>query len=103
MRLPPIRLRLWMLMVLVAVVAGGMRVHRDAIRWLSLRRLDLQLRALDHAIGEGLNNGTVVGCRGIPPPRNPQKAAYHARLKLKYQWAADRPWFPVWPDLPEPN
>lgn len=32
-----------------------------------------------------------------------EKIDYHLRLRRKYEWLAQLPWLPVWPDPPEPR
>jgi hypothetical protein len=97
--------RRWL--VAVAVVAVPLAVW-DEIVALQQRRLDYELRALDHGLaaqvyGRDSEELPVVYCFSPPPPSDPRKAAYHAALAHKWMEAARWPWLPVAPDPPEPR
>jgi hypothetical protein len=107
MRLLRVRFSIRQIMVVVAAVAVIVAVRIETAR-MRLRRLDCQLRSLDHSIGAARYDGRgVVSCRGpIELPSsvdNPRRAAHHAAMSRKWADAAEHPWLPVEPDPPEPE
>lgn len=104
MRLPRFRVRT--LMAAVAVVGMLLGGSNEIVRTLKWRRLDCQLRAIDQSVAESYYRGTLWSCRGpsVPPPvPDARKAAFHATLRRKYEWAARYPWLPVAPDPSAPE
>jgi hypothetical protein len=102
-----VRFRIWQIMAVVAVVAVVVSVRIETARF-RLRRLDYQLRSINHTIGAARYDGTrVVSCRGPYEPAssvyNPGKAAYHAAMARKWADAARYPWLPAETDPPEPK
>jgi hypothetical protein len=85
----------------------AIRVQIERMRW---RRLDFELRALGHNLSAMKFDGRgAMSCRGPEFPdfpctvRDPSKAAYHTAMARKWAEAAKHPWFPIAPDLPEPD
>lgn len=93
MPVPRVRFTVRRMMVAVAIVAG----------WRDARRMEYGFRALDHAVRERAFATGSSGCFTLACAINPRKAAYHADLARKYEWAAEYPWLPVPPDPPEPE
>jgi hypothetical protein len=96
-------MRRWM--IAVAVVAVPLAAWDEMIT-LRRRRLDYELRALDHDLaakvyGRDSEELPFISCFSSPPPRDPTKAAFHATLARKWTEAARWPWLPVAPDPPE--
>jgi hypothetical protein len=97
-----IRFRVHRLMSAVAIVA----LFSSALRGLEslrARPLELRLTALDHQIGERYYEGKQLPCLGPAPVPDARLAAYHGRLRRKYDWAAQHPWLPVLPDTAPPR
>lgn len=106
--------RIWQLLILVAVVAvaiGSIEAKRRAeenrsraelVEWYQIRAALCRYSQMLYETG-----GDVTCCRCSDPPkhydRNPTKAAYYARLRLKYERAARYPWLEVSPDEQEPD
>jgi hypothetical protein len=102
-----VRFSIRQIMVVVAAVAVIVAVRIEIAR-MRLRRLDYQLRAINHTIGAARYDGTgVVSCRGPyehpSSDYNPRKAAYHAAMARKWAAAAEHPWLPVAPNPAEPE
>src|SRR4051812_39209108 len=113
MRLPKFRVRTLM----VALVAAWSWMVVAKMLWgpeLEQRRVEYRTRAEDHA-DLARNYAELVASYSTPvarrggcvwPPRTLAEvrlsAAYHARLKTKYERAARFPWLPVAPDPPPP-
>jgi hypothetical protein len=66
--------------------------------WLIPRRNDLLSRAMDHAVLEGQYGGAEVFARSPDFPLDARKAAYHRRMKRRYEEAARYPWLRIEPD-----
>jgi hypothetical protein len=99
MKLARVRFTVRRMMVAVAVAALGLTAlsfwaRRDE------RYLKFALGAMTHAgLAEAHRTGGPYG----RVPVNPRKAAYHAALVRKYEWAIRYLWLPVLPDPPEPE
>jgi hypothetical protein len=94
-----IKLTVRRLMVLVAIVAFGLVTFR--------RVAYLRERAEYHAWNESGSMAYTDDARG--PAGDTQRvergellAAYHARMRQKYERAIFFPWLPIEPDPPEP-
>ncbi len=80
------------LMIAVAVLGllfGGVN--------LGLRSVHYRREALIHEFLE-----EILAVQQHHSGPDPERSAYHAALKLKYQRAAARPWLAVEPDPPDP-
>ena len=103
MRLPRVRLTVRRLMVAVAVVALCLTAwsywdRRDE------RYFEFAVKAMSHTtLAVAYETGRPIGSLRERARVNPRKAAYHAALARKYEYAASRPWLPVLPDPPEPE
>jgi hypothetical protein len=98
----------------VAIVAVSMGFVVEAKRELRLAS-QYGLRAQFHAREGRLHAGAFDGGRFRPPAGvslegfhafsipGPEVAAYHAKMREKYERAASRPWASVEPDPPEPR
>jgi hypothetical protein len=103
MRLPRVRFTVRRLMVAVAIVAlclpaWSFWARRDE------RYLEFAIKAMKHnTLAEAYETGRPLGSLRERARVNPCKAAYHATLARKYEYAASHPWLPVAPDPPEPE
>jgi hypothetical protein len=102
MRLP--RCRLWMLMIVVAFAALSARFAVDvperAKRFRDLARYHGECRDRCMDIYKIRPADATADARSLAARK---RADFHAALANKYDLAAERPWLPVWPDLPEPE
>jgi fatty acid desaturase len=100
MRFPKMTTRRCMVAVAsAAVIACGERSRRQWVaRWPAIT-WERTTCALDHEFERVRYQGLVP----TPFPPNPMRAAYHAQMKKKWEWAARYPWLPVEPDPPEPK
>jgi hypothetical protein len=92
------------MMVAVAVVALLLDFGRMRERYEGLRD-SYEARGVMHAAHEVLERdggADVFMGFGLVKP-NAMRAAYHARMRRKYERAARYPWLPVEPDPPEPR
>jgi hypothetical protein len=102
MPLPRVRFTVRRMMVAVAIMAlcltaWSFWARRDE------RFLKFAIEAMTHAtLARAYETGRPFDSR-VRAPVDPQKAAYHAALVRKYEYAARYPWLPVLPDPPEPE
>jgi hypothetical protein len=116
MRMP--RLRIWMLVVFIALVAvmlGARAAHRR--REAELHALQVRFQGLANfhrtqtnvvcgcsVSGEGVEWGDLTACYDSSGAGVPNKVLeWHGFLAEKYARAAERPWLPVAPDPPWPK
>ena len=111
MRLPRMTTRRWM--IAAAVVAVLTRCGQTGARWHQYRKR-VEYHASERkkvgimlapALEYRREAGRFPGC-GLGQDiweRLCEQAEWHARLKLKYERTAARPWVPVAPDPPEPE
>jgi len=98
---PRVRIRVWWLMVAVAVVALATR----GCIWAEL----MERRATYYRDLAGLNGALARRCRGIaeaagrPTSRAGRLADYYESLEQKYARAATHPWIDPPPDPPPPD
>jgi hypothetical protein len=123
MRLPRIRFTWRQMMVaaaVVAVVTGGMviagrqTVYRVRATFYAQQK-QVAAKRWQHWSQEAVRLSGLLGERN--PPRSDQdrqlvvemvhysrnRAAYHARLRVKYERVARYPWVPIDPDPPAPD
>ncbi len=113
MCLPPVRLRLWKLMVAIIIVVGLMAeiCHRPArFGRLSMMHHDRANACLDRAGRVCKLGQTPTSIENFYHRQGPvawqdwKTAQYHFRLAAKYADACNGPWLPVLPDgLPPGN
>ena len=103
MRLPRMTTRRWMISVMILATLLGIFV--EIKRELRLA-YQYQLKAKFHALQEDVNQGAEfsgpAGMYAYSFP-NPEVAAYHVKMRRKYETAAARPWKSVEPDPPTPK
>jgi len=93
MRLPRITTRRLMVLVAVAAIfAFGAVMVRKA-------------REYRHAAARHAIKARIIELEAGPATisKDRERAAYHSRMKGKYDRAASRPWLPVPPDPPPPK
>jgi len=81
-----IQVRVQRLMSAVPIVALFSSLLRG-LESLQARSLELRLIALDHQIGELYYEGELIPCLGLAQDPDARSAAYHGRLRRKYDWA----------------
>jgi hypothetical protein len=91
------------LMALVAIAGVAMAVavmarRSNEFRALAEEQADAEQMSLSYADDARGENGDPQRVT-----RGQQMAAYHRELRIKYEWAARYPWFPVDPDPPIPE
>ena len=93
------------LLILVAAIG----VCLGGIVEIRARRARFKQLAIDHYWQSGEYSFAIAG--GEPGDTSfvdwhasitPAQRVYHSNLKEKYEFAADYPWLPVWPDGPAP-
>lgn len=95
MRLP--RLAARCLMVLAAATVMGAAIH--LVNLAAVYRL----KAEEHRASLAPINDVVRAAANLHVGPDGRLAAYHAALRLKYEYAARHPWLPVPPDPPPPK
>lgn len=103
-----LRLRLWMLMALVALLAITIQVIR-----LGQMRIDYLRLARHHANNEQAYASMPSKIQFSPIASSSERErvfdelrgeeSYHAQLKKKYSRAAARPWLTIESDPPDPS
>lgn len=84
---------------IAAVFASGERLRRQWVASWPATTRERTICALDHEFER-------VQYQGLVPtlfPPSPTRAAYHARMKQKWEWGARHPWLPVARDPPAPE
>jgi hypothetical protein len=97
-RYTPIRGRSLPRLTPLAVVALLLGAN---LMWMRIE--DRLARASQHDVWARIYGGesSVPAAPGFPP--KPEVAAYHSRMRRKWEQAAARPWLPVDPDPPPPE
>ncbi len=91
------------MIVAVAIVAVMLYAWREYARTERLR-FEYRMRLLDIEAQISSSREMSREVRRMrQPPLTPEKVAFYAALKAKYEHAVRYPWFPVAPDLPEPS
>jgi hypothetical protein len=99
--MPRLSIRILMALVMIAglILAVAVMLKRSSdFRVLAQEQEEAELTSMgyaDDARGEGGDPQRVA--------RGEQMAAFHRRLRIKYERAARYPWLPVDPDPPEPE
>jgi hypothetical protein len=105
MRLSRMTTRRWIVAVVISAALLGIFVEID--RELRLRSR-YRAKARMHGLQEEVLKGTVFrgtsGAAGVYAysTADPERAAYHAEMRRKYEYAALHPWLVIEPDLPQP-
>ena len=110
MRLPRMTTRRWMVAVMVVALSiATERMRRESFRYRELverhARLERAFRknAALLPLMKPSDWESLCGQMALSLSRSPERAAYHASLRRKYEHAARYPWLPVEPDPPEPE
>jgi hypothetical protein len=103
------RVRIWMMMVAVALAAPFLSVAPQIIQRRRVQLDDLANYHREHAGGPIYNRGdeeSIAHYRLIVKEVRELSAArrkWHRELANKYSKAVRVPWRPVWPDPPQPK
>ena len=97
------RIRIWMLMMVVAIIGTIL----GAVAVCLHRRTEFARLADYHSSQIGPSHVSLAW----PPPPGGYKINFPSHvqndwriaLALKYHYASEHPWLPVWPDPPEPK